>query len=123
MRAAALILVLTLASPAAITAACELWCLQALHHAAAATDAGGCHSGHAAAPGTFVVAGADGARCHDDSEAPRAIVKGTAPLAFVPAVISLAPALFSDAPIAQAVPYSTRARPPDVLLTTTQLRI
>jgi hypothetical protein len=123
MRAAALILVLTLASPAAISAVCELWCLQALHHAAAAADASGCHDGHSAAPGTFAVAGADGARCHDGSEGPTAIVKATAGVAFVPTVVASTPALFGDAPVAHLAPQSNRARPPDVLLVTTQLRI
>ena len=123
MRVAALVLVVSLASPAAISAVCELFCLQALHHAAAAAAAAGCHTGHSDAPGTSAVAGAHGTRCHDDSEAPTAIVKGTASLAFVPAVISLAPTLFDDAPVAHVATHSHRARPPDVLLITTQLRI
>ena len=121
MRAVALVLVLSLVSPAVITAACELSCLQAAHHAATTAGAN-CHGDEANSGGPAFAAG--GTLCHDDDgDAPAATAAlGTQtapPPAIVPA--SLVVAAPPAAPHAARPPHTLR--PPDPRQTLTPLRI
>ena len=81
MRAVALLLVVSLVSPAVVSVVCELSCLRVLHHATGAAYASDCHEhGASAARDTSAskVSGA-GALCHDDGEWPTTLAVGKAP--------------------------------------------
>jgi hypothetical protein len=89
MRSCAFLLMLSLVSPAVLTAACELACLQAQHHRNADALASPCH-GHAAPPAPVAVSAADRALCHDEAPLPSAIVKATPQFASMPSEVTAA---------------------------------
>jgi hypothetical protein len=123
MRSCALLLVLSLVSPAVVNAACELTCLRAHHHRSAEALATECH-GHDAAPARAVaVSAADPRLCHDAAPVPSATVK--APLQFVsiPAVVSSLRPPEIHVPAALSQRGRSWPGPLDLLLITTQLRI
>ena len=122
MRCVALALVLSLVSPAVITAVCEVGCLRAEHHDAGAAAAADCHS-HGAGPAPAVaLSGADQALCHDDAAAPSAIVVASQQLVSMPAVIHVPQDAALVPPAMSSLSAGFRAGRP-LLLITTQLRI
>ena len=124
MRAVALAVVVSLGSPAIMTALCELSCLKALHHAAGEAYAHDCHGDATEDTDGPIASSAGGALCHDDGEGPPAalIVAGIGALVVTGAVLAVPTALVD--PVTHRVhPHSTRAGPPDLLQLTTRLRI
>jgi hypothetical protein len=123
MRAAALLLLVSLVSPAVMSAVCELSCLQALHHAPGQSGGSDCH-GHGGQPADGpLLAASGGALCHDeDTGPPAATAAGAAAPVPVPATvvawIAAAPGLHAG-----VVQHTARARAPDRLPITTPLRI
>ena len=123
MRSWALLLVLSLVSPAVVSAVCELTCLHAHHHTGMEAKAAECH-GHDAVPASaVVVTAADAALCHDGATVPSAIVKASAQLASMPAVVNGPRPPEFRAPTAFAPRGRVWLGPPSLLLITTQLRI
>jgi len=115
MRLTALLLAISLVSPAVATAYCELSCLQALPKTAS------CHEQESQG-GPAVSAGAS--LCHEEgSEGPAAVIVSNAPIAAPPAIVPAVAALAPPQPFTVHIAGSSLARPPDLLLLTTQLRI
>jgi len=121
MRAAALVLVVSLVSPAAMTAVCEISCRQALHHAATAA-APDCHE-HGAGQADGPAVSGSTVLCHDEGAPPDATAAGAALAMSAPASVTLAAAVVPDAHAARVIPRHAGARPPDRLSITAQLRI
>jgi hypothetical protein len=122
VRVPAIVLVLSLVSPAVATAVCELTCLEAHHHATAAAMEADCHRHDAASAPVVAVSAVDAAFCHRDSLPASAIVKASPQLASVPA------SMVRPRPAGLQLPVGTSfhrrvAAPPGLLLTATQLRI
>ena len=123
MRASALLLVLGLVSPAVVTAACELVCLQAHHHSTGDALAAQCHGHDASSAPVVSLSAADWALCHDGAPVPSAIVKASPQSPSTPAVVVGARPLECREPAASLRPSRHGFGPPGVLLITTQLRI
>jgi hypothetical protein len=123
VRSAALLLALSLVSPAVLTALCEIACLRAQHHQEGAATQAECHGHHGAAAPMVAISAAADVQCHDDAAAPAAVIAGGHSLSFTPAVVSLPqePAIDVRAPF--SLPGGMWFRPPNLLLITTQLRI
>ena len=122
MRFSAVLLVLSLVSPAVVTVVCELGCLQAHHHNTDAPSAAQCH-GHQASPAPVVaVSAADWALCHDSAPVLSAIVKVSSQFASMALVIGAWSSEFRVSP-ARSLRSGPGFSPPNLLLITTQLRI
>ena len=122
MRPAAVVLLVSLVSPAVMTAVCELSCLQALHHAASAAATGACHEHRSGQTDGPAVSGS-AVLCHDAAEAPAATTPATSLALFGPATAILPTALRPDLDIVRGMPRLASARAPDRLPRTTPLRI
>ena len=123
MRSSALLLVLSLVSPAVVTAVCEFTCLQAHHHSPGDALGPQCHGHDASSAPLVALSAADVALCHDNATVPSAVVKAAPQGASMPAVVSAArPPQFRE-PAASSFRSRPGFGPPGVLLITTQLRI
>jgi len=123
MRFSAVLLVVSLVSPAVVTVVCELSCLQAHHHTTSAALAAQCH-GHQTSPAPVVaVSAADWALCHDSAPVPSAIVKASPQSPSTPAIVAGSRPLEFREPAASLRRSRPGVGPPGVLLITTQLRI
>jgi hypothetical protein len=123
MRCSALLLVLSLVSPAVVTAVCELVCLQAHHHSTGEALAAQCHGRDASSAPVVTLSAADWALCHDGTPVPSAVVKASPQFVPMPAlVISPRPSEFRE-PATSWFRSRPGFGPPGVLLITTQLRI
>ena len=123
MRFSALLLVLSLVSPAVVTTACELACLHAHHHRSGEALAAQCHDHAASPPPVVAVSAVDRALCHDDAPVPSAIVKATPQFASMPAIVSGPRPSGFHVPARPSLGGRLWFGPSDLLLITTQLRI
>jgi len=123
MRSSALLLVVSLVSPAVVTAVCELTCLRAHHNTSGEAMAAQCHGQEASPAPVVTVSAADRALCHGDAPVPSASVKATPQFASMPAVVNGPRPAGLDEPAPASLRGRTWYGPPDFLLITTQLRI
>jgi hypothetical protein len=123
VRSAALVLALSLVSPAVVTALCEIACLHEQHHQEGAATQAECHGHNDSTARMVAISAAADVLCHDDAAAPAAVIAGGHSLSSMPAVVNLPqePAIDLRAPL--SVPGGMWFRPPNLLLIATQLRI
>jgi hypothetical protein len=123
VRSAALLLVLSLVSPAVVTAVCEIACLRAQHHQEGAATQAECHGRNDSTTPMVTISAAADVLCHHDAAAPAAVIAGGHSLSSTPAVVNLPqePAIDLRAPL--SVAGGLWFRPPNLLLIATQLRI
>lgn len=123
MRLSALLLVLSLVSPAVVTTVCELACLHAHHHRTGEAVVAQCHGDDVSPAPAVAMSSAEVALCHDDGPVPSAIVKATPHFASMPAVAGSTRLPEFHVPAQSSVRGRLWFGPPDLLLITTQLRI
>jgi hypothetical protein len=123
VRLSALLLVLSLVSPAVVNTVCELACLHAHHHRTGEALAAQCHGDDASPAPVVAMSSAEVALCHGDGPVPSAIVKATPHVASMPAVVGSTRLPEFHVPAQSPVRGRLWVGPPDLLLITTQLRI
>jgi hypothetical protein len=121
MRTAAIALVAALLAPAVAAALCDVTCVSAHEHAAAAEESCHAHEGGGTGP---AMTSAAAPFCHTTTDAPRAALapaalSTTLAVAVVPAGATVPPGGAHEYPARDI----SRRPPPDPLIRTTQLRI